>query len=287
MLTTLPFVEGRDRSDERRSPGPAATRPLGLRTRKRSARGARTAGWIAPIAIALLASLAFLPSASAAKFNPVGLHAAPFRGTLHSGQVIVASGCGAHAGFTTAPKFNLSTGIGHLAEKSTATGCGPKGFPDFGSVLGITGFDSPTFVWSRAAPLNFTVNLTTVLVANLSATPMNPAGGPFAWASYLTLSKGVLWDLTTSTVANSFTIIIGDTTNLSANATVNQASNFTGFAVGFLPGNLTNGHSYIVQMYIEVWAFAYAPSATATHASARVTLAGSTGEYRANSWKIG
>jgi len=217
---------------------------------------------------------------------PYGKHSAPFAGTIHVGQVIVSSGCSASASFVTPPQFNLTSGIGRVYGKSSVKSCGPPGFSDFGATVGTTGFDSQTFVLQSPTPTQIWFNLSVSYTYNLSATPQSPAGGPFAWASFGLEVVMTSFDITSSTLGPGCTYPIGWTTN--GSATGNVSGGFHGPSGCGITGPLgfVAGDRYIVQIYAVVSEFAYAPSATGTHASARADMASGTHELNVHSWTI-
>jgi hypothetical protein len=242
-------------------------------------------GLLPALALMVVAVLLLAPTAAGAKNGTIVKHGPPFHGTLHYGQVVVALGCGASAGFKVPPKFNLTTGLGGVFSNSSVTGCGPPGFPDFGATQGIDGFDSTVFTWTALKPKNITWNFTEKFVVNLSATPMNPAGGPYAWASCDVRTVALLWDLTASAAVDSFTSIDALTTNGSASGYVNQ-STVLPWQFSVMPGNFTKGHQYLVEMYFDVLEYTYAPSHSSTSATARVNMATGGHHYKAGFWEL-
>lgn len=213
-------------------------------------------------------------------------HSAPFHGFTHLGQTITSHGCSASASFPVAPTFNLTTGIGLASGRSSVTGCGPSGFSDDGATAAVFGFDSSPVVDPTPSFQNWSVNFSFSFAYNLSSTPTNPAGGPSAWASYWLKATGDVWDLTTSSVAMSCTFLNLATTN---GTTTGNVSGHVVFPVGCgFSGslNLTSGHRYMVQIYLEAHEYAHAPAATSTHATARLNVATQGNQLRANSWSF-
>jgi hypothetical protein len=240
---------------------------------------------LASVAVAFVVVLLLIaPLSEAKKLGPIGKHVAPFHGTLHIERVIVTTGCGASASFPVAPKFNLSSGNGVVSSKSSVTGCGPPGFPDFGGTVGSAGFDGTPFTWTSATSANVTFNFTFTLVANLTATPMNPFGGPYAWASYEFYERGQFWDLTTDSLASVTSAEGFDTTNSSTSGFVNETIGYTGQFGTY--GNFTTGHQYIVQMYFYAEEQTYAPSNSTTSATARLNMATGGNHFKAFFWQI-
>jgi len=201
--------------------------------------------------------------------------------------VVVSNGCGASASFVTPPQFDLTTGIGLAYGKSSVTGCGPPGFSDFGSTQGTTGFDSSVFVLKSPTPTQLWFNLSVSFAYNLSATPQNVGGGPYAWASFTLNVIATSFDVTTLSAGIGCLNLIGYATT-NGSATGNVSGGYHGPAgCGFTgPLPFTAGDKYIVQIYVEVWEFTYAPSATSTHASAQANMGTGTHELKVHSWTI-
>jgi hypothetical protein len=223
------------------------------------------------LAIALLVAM---PNIATAGGTHSVSHAAPFHGTLHVASTVQSSGCGGSASLVVAPTFNLSTGVGREYGQSAAKGCGPPTFSDTGFTEATTGFDSLPFVVHAPAPRNWSVAYRSNVSWNLSATPMNPFGGPFAWAAVSIVWVGVLYDLTNASVAASFTITdLPLPTNSSVTGNVSGYASGPGGSAVFNDANLTVvGHQYIFQFFVETFEWTYAPSGTNTHASARLNL---------------
>ncbi|HXQ93561.1 MAG TPA: hypothetical protein VN864_00095 [Thermoplasmata archaeon] len=271
----------------RDSPTVRRIRTLPFRLASPTGRPARLGrvGLPSGLAVVLCAILLAAPSAAGIRFPPAR-HGAPFHGTLHIGHVITSLGCGASASFPVAPTFNLTSGIGAVSEKSSAAGCGPAGFSDFAATEAIAGFDSTPFSYPKAAAKNLSFNFTPDFVVNMTATPMSPGGGPYAWASFYLVAYGVLWDLTTGSVANSIGSLYYGTTNLSASGYYNHSWSFTtGWA--WIPGNFTGLHQYFVAMYFIAFEYTSAPSHTPTSATARLNMATGGHHYKAGFWQIG
>jgi len=242
-------------------------------------------GWGAFGALVVVALLV-IPIASA-KGVVSGTHKAPFHGTQDLGSLVVSSGCGGFAGFSVPPAFNLSKGIGVMSANSSVTGCGPPGFADYGATVGIVGFDTNAFTMGTPADDNLSFVLNWSYTYNLNATPQNPAGGPFAWAAAQFLVFGYLYDVTNSTVRSwcgTGNILL--TTNHSASG--HKSGGGTGpFACYYYQAGLTvPGHSYVIQMYAEEWEWAYAPSGTPTHATAKLNAGTSGHHFKPISWGL-
>jgi hypothetical protein len=242
------------------------------------ARASLTSG----LAIGLVAVLLVAPSAAGIPVTHSVRHGAPFHGFLHTGHSLFSSGCGAFASFPVLPKFNLTTGIGWVAEKSAATGCGPAGFSDFAGTGGIAGFDSLPFVFHKAALPNLSFNFTPRFVVNLSATVTIPG----AWASCQMYAVGTMWDMTTGSVANSIRFSFSYITNLSTTGYVNASWTLSD-GWGFIPGNFTAGHQYFISMYFEAYEYTNAPSHTAAVATASFNMATGSEHFRADWWQVG
>jgi hypothetical protein len=238
------------------------------------------------VVVLLLLTPATIGSIVVPAVFPYGKHSPPFTGTKHVGQVVVSSGCSASAFFVTPPQFNLSSGIGRAYGKSSVKSCGPPGFSDFGATVGTVGFDSYTFVPKPPTPTQIWINISVSYTYNLSATPQSPAGGPLAWASYSVKVVETSFDITNSSLGPGCTLQVASTTNGSATGNASGGSHgpigcgITG-PLGFVAGD-----RYIVQIYVVVSEFAYAPSATGTHASARADMASGTHELNVHSWTI-
>jgi hypothetical protein len=255
----------------------------------RKRRGLLGSPWPAAIAVLSVAVLLTVPTGAGASSVVHALkHVAPFSGTPHVGSVVTRVGCGASAGFSVAPAFNLTSGIGISFGNSSAKGCGPPGFSDFGSTEGTTGFDSTPYVEGPPVPSTFSVTYNFSFAYNLTATPQNPAGGPFAWAAASFASYAYLWDATNSSVVvwcgYGYPFL---TTNGTASGHV------SGLIVGpfaCLDGLRANqtavGHQYVVELYSVVWEGAYAPSSTTTHATARINMGTAGHHYKPISWKV-
>jgi len=276
------MASNQNASDRRRANREAlrATAPLGRTWRNN---GGRLVGISA---VLLSAVLLVAPTAAGVAPAKVVKHIAPFHGTVHIGQVILSSGCGASASFVVPPKFSLKTGIGLISSKSSAKGCGPPGFPDYGATEGITGFDSKAFTWVAGMGPNVTYNVSVSVVDNLTATPMNPFGGPFAWASAYVFVQAGLWDLTTASQADSAIIVsLGDSTNSSVTGYVNHSWVIPGL-FSFAPANFTGGHQYIVQIFVTALEFTYAPSSSSTSATARLNMATGGRQFTVGFWEL-
>jgi hypothetical protein len=223
----------------------------------------------------LLALLVALPNVATA----TGTHSVslvpPFHGTHHYASTVQSTGCGGSATLVVRPAFNLTTGVGREYGKSTAFGCGPPTFSDTGFTEETTGYDSAAFVVHAPAPRNWSFSYRSNISWNLSATPMNPFGGPYAWAAASIVFIGVLYDLTNATVAQSCSnTVLLLPTNASATGNVSGYGSGTGgFGITNLANLTTVGHHYIFQFYVELYEWTYAPSGTSTHASARINMA--------------
>jgi hypothetical protein len=242
--------------------------------------------WAAAIPLAVLLAL---PGAGAVGVLHPAKHVAPFHGTLHIGSTVTSSGCGGSASLVVPPTFNFTTGVGREFGRSAATGCGPPGFSDYGATEMMTGLDSSPVLMHAPAAHNFSFVARLNVTWNLSATPMNPFGGPFAWASAAIAYKGELLDLTNSSVRASFTFLA---------FTITTNSSVTGNATGFLSGpagfgffNFTKltavGHHYMFEFYVQLFEWAHAPSGTLTHATARINMATAGHQLRLISWSLG
>lgn len=227
--------------------------------------------------VALLVAMPNLATASAAHSISQG---PPFHGSHHLASTVQSTGCGGSASLVVPPTFNLSTGIGREYGKSAAYGCGPPTFSDTGFTEATTGLDTLPVVVHAPAPTNWSFTYRLNVSWNLSATPMNPFGGPFAWASASFVIVGVLYDLTNASVAHLFT-----TTYLILPTNSSATGNSSGYASGAGGTSVTHfanltavGHHYIFQFYLETFEWTYAPSGSNTHASAR--LNGATGGHQ-------
>ena len=243
-------------------------------------------GWLTIVPIAVLF---VLPGAGATGASALVKHVAPFHGTLHIASTVTSSGCGGSASLVVAPTFNFTTGVGRESIKSSAIGCGPPGFSDYGAAAATTGMDSAAVLMTSPAAHNFSFVARLNASYNLSASPQNPAGGSFAWASAAFVFNGLLWDITNSTLrAGLLATFIGFTTN---GTTTGNASGFVAgpFAFKtFYPGNLTAaGHRYIFIFWAELLEWTYAPSGTSLHASARFNMATSGHNEKLLSWSLG
>lgn len=223
----------------------------------------------------LLALLFAMPSVATPAVSHIVSKMAPFHGTHHYASSVQATGCGGSATLPMPPSFNLTTGVGRESGQSTATGCGPPTFSDTGFTEATTGYDSLPFVVHAPAPTNFSFSFRSNVSWNLSATPMNPTGGPFAWASALITWVGELYDVTNASVREEFLItLLILPTNLS---TTGNSSGYDSGPSGSSITGLTNltvvGHHYIFEFYVETFEWTYAPSGTNTHASAHINLA--------------
>ena len=239
--------------------------------------------WIPTV---LFAFLFVLPYGGAVGAPALAKHVAPFHGTLHVGSTVTNNGCGGSATLLVSPTFNFSTGVGRASGKSAATGCGPTGFADYGSTYATTGLDSAAFLMTAPAAHNFSFSSRVNATWNLSATPASPAGGPFAWASAGLILKGYLWDLTNATLRAGFFFIdtiltTNGTTTGNASGTIAGPFTFKAFSAG----NMTVvGHHYMFVFFVEIFEWAYAPSGTATHASARINMGSAGHSMKLVSW---
>jgi hypothetical protein len=235
------------------------------------------------LAIALGALLLFAPSAGAQAGVTNVAHVAPFHGTPHLGQISTKLGCSAAASFAVAPAFNLTSGLGKLSSKSSAKGCGPVGLSDFGATEGIAGFDSASFLWTHTATVSLSFSESLTFVANLSSTPVSPAGGASAWAAYHILLEFQVWNVSGSSVGNGYSLALFGSTNSStsgySNVSQTQSAGFTFPNSGFY-----FGYTYVVQMFVTAYEFAYAPAHTSTHAAAKLNIATGGNLFQALSW---
>jgi hypothetical protein len=237
-------------------------------------------------AVVVLVGLLWVgPALAAPTLGPIGPHGPPFGGTVHSGKSLTTTGCGAMAAFTVPPSFKLSTGIGHVSSKSSAKGCGPPGFSDYGATEAALGFDSKTFNWSSPASADLLVNYTLNYTANVSATLSGPAGGPSAWATCVVTVYTLLYDVTTSSVAVSSVVQTSTVSNGSATGYVNASWNVPE-SLTFIPANLTSGHEYFVSIWAVATATTWAPSHTATSATAKLTMAPGAHRFQVYAWDI-
>jgi hypothetical protein len=279
-------------SDPRLRPPPRVT---AKRTSGRSSRWKRTGSalGIGSVSATVLVVLLFLaPSTLGSTVVPAvfayhGKHGPPFSGTINVGQVIVTRGCSAFASFVTPPQFDLSTGIGRVYGNSSVKSCGPPGFSDFGATVGTTGLDSSTFVLKSPVPTQIWFNFSVSYTYNLSATPQNPAGGPSAWASYTLSVFAFAYDITTAVQGLGCAYNFSATTN--GSATGNVSGGFHGPAgcgFGSFPSYWAVGNKYIIQIFVRLFEFADAPSASGTHAWARANMATGKHELDVHSWTI-
>jgi hypothetical protein len=239
------------------------------------------------VALLLLTPSTLGSTVAPAVFSYHGKHSPPLAGTTDVGQVIVTRGCSAFASFVTPPEFDLSTGIGRSYGNSSVKSCGPPGFSDFGATVGTTGFDSPTFVLKSPVPTQIWFNFSVSFTFNLSATPQNPAGGPSAWASYTLSWFAFAIDITTSVPGLGCGYNFSATTN--GSTTGNVSGGFhgpQGCGIGNFPSYWTVGNKYIIQIFVRLFEFAYAPSASGTHAWAKANMATGTHELHVHSWTI-
>jgi hypothetical protein len=245
----------------------------------------RRVGLTSLVAGALVASLMLLPAVGATPV-PQTTHGAPFHGKPILAHAVASAGCGGTASFMTLPTFDLTTGIGRMNAKSSATGCGAPGLSDFGSTNGTTGLASVEFVGRPAGYTAAWFNLSYNFSFNLSATLPNPSGGPFAWAVYTATFSAAVWDLTTSTHQFGCNSIYSDSTN--GSATGNVSGEFYGPAGCGLTGalNFTAGHLYVVELYAVLFEMTHAPSGTKTHATALLNMATGPRKFRALNWTL-
>jgi hypothetical protein len=182
----------------------------------------------------------------------------------------------------------LTTGVGREYGKSAATGCGPPTFSDTGFTEATTGFDTLPFVVHSPAPRNWSFSYRSNVSWNLSATPMNPFGGPFAWASASIVWVGVLYDLTNASVAmsSSDTLLLLPTNATTTGNVSGYASGLGGFSAINIPNLTVVGHHYIFQFYVETFEWTYAPSGTNTQASARMNVATSGHQVKFLHWNL-
>ncbi|MCI4357293.1 MAG: hypothetical protein L3K18_09205 [Thermoplasmata archaeon] len=176
--------------------------------------------------VLLLVLLVSIPNVATATAHPATLHAPPFHGTQHVVSTVQKSGCGATASLVVLPKFNLTTGIGKESAKSAVTGCGPPGFSDTGSTEATVGFDSLVVIAGTPAPGNFSFSSRFNVSWNPSATPGNPFGGPFAWASAALVMRVWLYDPTNATAVSGLTFI--DSLPTTNGTTTGNVSGFAG-----------------------------------------------------------
>jgi hypothetical protein len=234
---------------------------------------------------AITVSVLFTASASAAPLSagPFVTHAAPFKGTLHIGQTVSSIGCGASSSFLVAPKFNLTTGIGKVDEKAAATGCGLPGFSDDAMTQGIAGFDSKIIPHAGITKGLLAFNYSDNLTFNLSATPMNPAGGPFAWAAMQYEVVSILWNLTTMQPCGGLYSTTFDSTNFSASG---YANGTIGGPSGVLFGPIVPNPNfqYVVMIYFIATIWVHAPAGTHTHASAKFDMATGSHKFTVMNW---
>jgi len=237
--------------------------------------------------VLLVAGLLLLaPAADARPIFASAVHKPPFTGTAILGQLVSTYGCGASASLSTAPAFNLTTGVGVTSGRSSVSGCGLPGFGDNASTLGITGFDSAPFA-GKTSYTTATLRFSAHFEFNLSATPANPAGGPFAWAGYRVTSDAYLVDLTTQTVLGGCGGSDYNSTNGSATGVVDGHLHPSGTCYLYAKTNLTNpNQQYYVEFILYAWEWSYAPSGSSTVASARLNLATGGHFFQVTSWSI-
>ncbi|MFI5415121.1 MAG: hypothetical protein ACHQ16_05590 [Candidatus Lutacidiplasmatales archaeon] len=220
-----------------------------------------------------------------ATVHPAALHTPPFHGTQHVASTVQKSGCGASASLVVLPKFNLTSGIGKESGKSAVTGCGPPGFSDTASTEATVGFDSLSVIAGSPAPGNFSFSSRFNVSWNLSATPGSPFGGPFAWASAALLLRVWLYDLTNATPVSGLTFI--DSVPTTNGTTTGNVSGYSGAPPIFNGTFLgVTGHHYILQFYLEIWEWTYAPSGTSTHARASINAATGGHFMQLRSWSL-
>ncbi|HXQ95108.1 MAG TPA: hypothetical protein VN864_08100 [Thermoplasmata archaeon] len=212
----------------------------------------------------------------------------PFHGTHHVASSVQSTGCGGSASLVVPPTFNLTTGVGREFGKSAAYGCGPPTFSDTGFTEATTGFDSLPVVAHAPAPKNWSVTFRLNVSWNLSATPINPFGGPFAWASASWVVAAVLYDLTTSSASVSL-----ENTSFALPTNSSTTGNVSGYFAQTAVFSLTNfanltviGHHYICQFFVETFEWTYAPSGTSAHASARLNLATGGHQVKLLHWSL-
>jgi hypothetical protein len=244
---------------------------------------------VAVLAIFVGVLFALAPTAAGQKLGPLGKHGPPFTGSVVLGQGLTRAGCAATAKFLAPPSFSLKTGIGKVSSKSSASGCGPSGLYDLGATNATLGFDSKPFNWSSPGPVPsmITFKFTVDFVVNLSATLASAAGGPSAWAIGGVFVHINIYDLTTGTWSfgpGSWPFL--ESTNGSATGYVNQSyKNLTTITTYSSPG-IVSGDEYTVVFYATTLEIAYAPSHTATSATALLNMATGGEHFLAGYWDL-
>jgi hypothetical protein len=239
-------------------------------------------------AVFVLAFLLAMPNVASASVSHSVSQGPPFHGTVHNASTVQSTGCGGSATLVVPPTFNLTTGVGKEYGKSAAHGCGPVGFSDTGFTEATTGLDTLPVVAHAPAPRNWSYSFRSNVSWNLSATPMHATGGPYAWASATVVWVGVLYDLTNSSVAASFTdtLLILPTNSTTTGNVSGYASGIGGVSYLNYPNLTVVGHHYIFQFFVETFEWTYAPSGTTTHASARLNLATDGHQVKLLHWSL-
>ena len=219
--------------------------------------------------------------------GPIGKHGPPFHGTTTIAPTITRVGGSASASFLVPPKFNLTTGFGHVSAKSAAKRCGPAGLHDLGQTNATVGFDSTPFTWSSPGPVpaNFTINFTVRFVTDLSATLGAPAGGPSAWAYSAVLVPSYLYDPTAGTAATGGAYYFQETTNGSLTGIVNATWNYPVQAT-FSPPHIVSGDQDTVEFSAYAIELAYAPGHTSTSATALRNMGTGSEKFKVGFWEL-
>ena len=237
----------------------------------------RSSTWISPsvrIAAAvpaLVVGILLVPLSAGASVGPLVIHHAPFAGVPIAGEFLTTYGCKASASAPVSPSFNLTTGKGVFHGKASATGCGPTTSYDEGLASGSVGYATTPFRVPAGASAVLKFNVTVAYAYKFTATPMNPFGGPFAWAAANITLCGALYDDVTLALVTSVCTSALLTTNSTSSGALSGSTHSPSLIV--LPLGSSQGHRLVAELYVILECMAYAPGGTTTASSASVNMA--------------
>ncbi|HXQ95107.1 MAG TPA: hypothetical protein VN864_08095 [Thermoplasmata archaeon] len=236
---------------------------------------------------AILALVVLAPLAASHAVTPTGKHVPPFSGSSLLGHRVSTTGCGGAASFVRTPAFNLTTGVGITFGKSSATGCGPPGFPDDGATEGTTGMSSANFTPVGAGPWKITLNFTVSYAYNLTETGSSASRAAISYGVAQLFLDSSAWDETTSTAYGtpSQNLLFSATTNGSASGVVSGHHSQSYLTISVV-SNFTAGDHYIFLLYVVASELAHVDGGTSATASALLNLATNGHHFKFNYWSF-
>jgi hypothetical protein len=235
--------------------------------------GARPfAAGLALTALFVVSGMVLTPIAQAGSTHASVTYLPKFPGKATTAKSLQYFGCGIKAKISKAPKFNLSSGVETLAEKTTAKGCAsPLSYNDVDTTGDAGMWTKPFTGWSgvHSVVAHWTVRWSSSIQAHLGA---HQANGRASASTYV-LAVLYLVDESNGTYLypsngwNSYRWTGNGTLTSTPSATVSM----------YLNQSLISSHTYAIATWIYATSAAYAASTGGNTAFASIALSNSAG----------